>query len=330
MTLKALQFEDRVASHAQLISETVWYDDGDGWFLWKDKTNYGNENTDPDYDGGWVLTRPRLGPDIKVIYDSETEYFYISWYEYSDDRHFYTNHSSTSFYNAEWFIWYDSEPFLDTWNITEVLGQGNAELWDEDREEYIGHNWWSKSGDTSIEGRYEARGENRGDVEDEYNGTHKDVIYEIDGYRITDQKAHIAPAGVYEKFERTASVDSDGNVKENVTSDSSDTKVVGVAVFEDGNSNEYIQSVEKEQTSKYTYEYSYGDIHYDRSYGWVIGSPGSGTWWEGSEPDVDNDVTFDEHDEDGATGESKTISFVEYRMGDETTTAYYSDIGLWL
>ena len=158
------------------------------------------------------------------------------------------------------------------------------------------------------------------------------MTFEVDGYRITDNYSHVAPAGEYEEFTRTASVDSSGNVTESVTTGAG-TKEVGVPVFENADGTEYIRSFEKDASGHYTY----GVIHYTDTTdytGWIIGTYGSGTWWEGSKPDLDSSVTFNKYELDSEGNkvkiDSMSVSFKEYRMGGISTFAYYGQLRLWL
>jgi len=83
----------------------------------------------------------------------------------------------------------------------------------------------------------------------------------------------------------------------------SGVKHVGQKKFTDGDAVEYLQSPEK--VGSY---FTYGDIEHDGT-GWVIGTRGTGAWWEGTEPDVDTPVIFVMK---GTATANKTITFDSY------------------
>jgi len=329
MTLKSTLFEDSSGNY--ISSDTVWYDGQTNRYLWHDITGYGDSNT--DYEGGWVLTS-LLGPELLVDGTTWTG----SWFLYNGERYWT---------NGTYYLWYDSAN-TRCWIISKAIGGLTAEQWDSVNGKYVGDDWYSGPSD-SPEGQYNARGSNNtATTEGGQDGTPKNATFKVDGYRLitdsshADYVDHVAPAGNYEKFTRTASVATDGTVTETVdVPDTPTIKTIGVPVFEDGGGKEYIRSFEKEKNGEYTF----GSIYYADTAdytGWIIGTYGRGTWWEGEDPlDSDdlpkNSVTFtaytldDEGNKTSSTEESdKSIDFKECRMESKTEITYYGQPRLWL
>ena len=106
-------------------------------------------------------------------------------------------------------------------------------------------------------------------------------------------------------------------------------KVFGTPQWIDTNNKTYTRSLTADPV------YSYGDIvYYNDGHGvstWIIGTYGSVSgWWEGSEPQLQSSVIFYEKDGSGeSTGNTITVSFNQYVLGDNKEYVYLSEVSVW-
>ena len=226
------------------------------------------------------------------------------------------------------WVWYDGSQ----WIASTILGCACAEDFiatgfdedgDPDEWAYAGDVWYSSP---TIEGRYVARGANRGEVEGEYNGTPFDCLLGISGHRHKTQ-ATATPIGLYDEYSRTA-VYNTGTEAVDVTATATDPATpafIGLPQWTDQNDTEYTRSLDLVGT-----HYTYGTVHHDGT-GWIIGTRNSGTWYEGGEPSVSAPVVFYFHSVDpDATGYDLTLTFDAYVLGDNKEQRPVTQAGIWV
>lgn len=300
------------------------YDHDYGDYLWYDSLT--GPWVDADSGAQWIITPDEPGYLLRIKAKDENNGTLArfldeqNWYEYNNTRYWRIDSS--------YFLWYNGS---SSWYISTALGTCIAEEWDSDAGQYVGNQSWEK-GDIELLGQYTVRGEVDG-------RTDIDVTWEIpQGYRRKDDDPYNteenAPAGRYRYFERTATIDESGNIIENLLEPSGtdiiEYRWVGVPRFVDEEGTQYVRSANTVD-GQYIYDeqYTYGIIHRNYEGTWILGVEDSSEgWYEGTEPDMYNDVTFT--GQGILTGYEKVITFDEYIMGDETYTKYIGEVGLWI
>lgn len=296
------------------LSDYLWYGEGndEGSWLFYD----GDSAAWSDNFAGWIISSD-LGFRIVIDGVAGASSFY--------------SFNGTRYWGGGPYLWYDSSG--GQWVISDTLGACIAEQWDDSdadpaNHQYIGNEWYSCS---TVTGLFEARGSLRGTTEGAFEGTPTKVTWELEGYRrLGDDEFNTnsdAPAGRYTHFTRTATVNDDGTVTTTLT-ETEEYKWVGIPQFTDQNDDTYTRSM-----TPVDGHYTYGDIHHDGT-GWVIGTRDSNSgWYEGSQPDIYNSVTFyRKKTENGSyPGPSDlNVSFNKGVIGKNTTTVYLAEVGLWL
>lgn len=106
----------------------------------------------------------------------------------------------------------------------------------------------------------------------------------------------------------------------------SDKKYLGTPRWRDNSYVEYPRGLKK-QNGKFVY----GDIRYENGK-WLLGNLNNPSgWWEGAEPSKTSSVTFRFCKPEGSeiTGSNKTVSFVDYVVGEEKLPAYLGEVAIW-
>lgn len=186
------------------------------------------------------------------------------------------------------YLFYDSS---EGYVISSSLGYGLE----------AGDTWWKSSG--GIEGNYVEQL----DPEDESEPTIKVVsIKPIVGY-VGDTLL-----GKYQELDEFGVVNPAGAIL-----------YVGLKKFIDDQSTPvyYTQS-----ESEVDGHYSYGAVRHDGT-GWIIGTRNSGAWWTGTEPDVDNPVTFTKQ---GTAETDITVTFNSYVANTSKTSVYFTEVSTYI
>lgn len=281
----------------------------------------------------WIIS---TSLDIQIIVDGIEATG--CWYDYNGKRYWDTGSN---------YLWYDSSS--SKWIISSKLGCCITEEWydgsgdsaeeaagDEqnDNNYYIGDSWWESD---TLEGLYIARGDQRGTIQGEYNGTPKKVKWELTAYRKKDDEDlntdSEGKSGIYQKFERTATVNPDDTVDETIN-DVDEYIDVGCPQWVDQDDTTYTRSIEKDANGNYTY----GDIHYNVSTGkWIIGVYNSTSgWYESNDkPELDTTTTVTFSREKTGDGSypgnyDLDISFDKYLLCTEENNLWIAEAALWL
>lgn len=208
--------------------------------------------------------------------------------------------------------------------------------------QYVGDLWWSCA---TFEGLYLPRGSIRGNVQNEHDSTatHRKVTWSIIGHRrAAEPNGDIEPAGVFDSYERVASVDNEGAVTPNVQQSPSSV-AVGLKRFVDQAGTVYLENMLSGSAKRYGSIWYAGLFDYFGDYeGWLIGDYGSPDgWYEGDEPDVGAPVVFErkrlaEFEESanleaGYPGPSDlTITFDSWVLGPHRESRKVAQPGLWV
>lgn len=103
-------------------------------------------------------------------------------------------------------------------------------------------------------------------------------------------------------------------------------KYMGIPRWRDNYYTYYERSLEKKNG-----KFSYGAVSYTNGK-WLIGEANSPAGWcEGEEPSRDKSVTFRFCKPEGSTiyGYNRTLTFIDYVQGSETTPAYMGEVAIW-
>ena len=199
-----------------------------------------------------------------------------------------------------WVIKASLAPCLEYWEWTDP---SNTSLGGS----YAGSAFWTGSLPTSSNTTFLARGQQRGTVQNAYNGTAKTLSYFFDRWEAkTTQFGEYEPKGA-----------ASGN------------KVFGVPQWANGSAL-YPRSI-----ALVDGKFSYGAIAWNSTAGkYVLGSYGSASGWNesGSAPAAGSSWTLSFAKPEGseATGSSVTLSWSGYIQGTETAKCYIQNAGVFL